>query len=132
MARPTILTEELEQLIESYLDAYKDELNQVVPTIVGLCNYIDVSKSTVYKWKSEGRSQVLSDTLDRIEEKQCIDLISGGLSNQFNANITKLMLANHGFSEKVQQDNISSDGSMSPSFDEGKYKSAQDKLCDLD
>jgi hypothetical protein len=114
MARPTIMTDELEQRIESYLDVYQEELNQVVPTIVGLCNYIDVSKSTVYKWKSEGKSQVLSDTLDRIEEKQCIDLISGGLTNQLNANITKLMLANHGYSDKVQQDHTSSDGSMSP------------------
>jgi hypothetical protein len=111
MARPTILTEELEQLIESYLDVYKEELNQVVPTVVGLCSYVNVSKATIYNWKESGVSQVLLDTLEKIEEQQHIGLINGGLSNQFNANITKLMLANHGYSEKVQQDNISSDGS---------------------
>lgn len=130
--RPTIMTEELEQLIDSYLDAYQEELNQVVPTIVGLCNYINVSKSTVYKWKGEGKSQVLSDTLEKIEETQCIGLINGGLSNVFNANITKLLLANHGYSDKQEVDHSSKDGSMSPSFDEGKYKAAQDKMKDLD
>ena len=132
MARPTIMSDSLEKKIESYLDEYQD-LNQVVPTIVGLCSYIDVSKSTVYKWKEEKKSQILSDTLDRIEECQCIGLINGGLSNQFNANIAKLMLANHGYSDKQVIDNLSSDGSMSPSFDESKYKAAQDKLSkDLD
>lgn len=109
--RPTKLTDELVFMAEQYLEVYQEELNQVVPTIVGLCNYINVSKSTVYKWKEEGRNQILSDTLERIEETQCIGLINGGLSNQFNSAITKLLLANHGYTEKVQQDNISSDGS---------------------
>ena len=41
-------------------------------------------------------------------------MLSGGLGGAYNAAITKLMLANHGYSEKVQQDNTSSDGSMTP------------------
>jgi len=105
------MTEELEEAVDSYLDVYKEELEQVVPTIVGLCNYINVSKSTVYKWKKENKSQVLSDTLEKIEETQCIGLINGGLSNVLNAQITKLMLANHGYSEKQEVDHTSSDGS---------------------
>jgi IS30 family transposase len=110
--RPTKMTQELEFMIEDYLNSYQD-LDQVVPTIVGLCSYINISKSTVYKWKEENKSQILSDTLERIEEVQCVKLINGGLSNKFNSAITKLLLANHGFTEKVQQDNISSDGSHS-------------------
>lgn len=125
--RPTKLTDELVFLAEKYLDVYKSELNQVVPSIVGLCSYINVSKSTVYKWKDESKSQTFSDTLERIEEIQCVDLINGGLSNNFNSNITKLMLANHGFSDKIQNDHTSSDGSMSP-----KGKSLDDFYAETD
>lgn len=112
--RPTKLTNELIFMAEQYLHDYNEELKQAVPSIVGLCNYINVSKSTVYKWKEENKSQIFSDTLERIEEEQCIKLINGGLSSTLNPTITKLMLANHGYSEKVQQDHTSSDGSMTP------------------
>jgi len=112
MARRNILNDELEELIAEYLNVYQDH-DQVVPTVVGLCCYVDVAKSTIYKWESEGKSQVLSDTLSRINEMQHMQLVNGGLSNKLNANITKLMLSNHGYSEKTEVDNKSSDGSMS-------------------
>lgn len=40
--------------------------------------------------------------------------LTGGLSGEMNSTIVKLLLANHGYSDRVQQDSISSDGSMSP------------------
>lgn len=131
MARPTTLNEALINKASEYLDVYQD-LGQVVPSVIGLCSYLDVSKSIMYKWKADRASIELLDTLDRIEENQYLGLVNGGLSNALNSNITKLMLANHGLSDKVQVDNTSSDGSMSPSFDNGKYKAAQDKLNELD
>ncbi|MEN7471298.1 terminase small subunit, partial [Providencia stuartii] len=41
-------------------------------------------------------------------------LINKGLIGEFNPTITKLMLANHGYSEKQEVDHKSSDSSMSP------------------
>lgn len=38
----------------------------------------------------------------------------GQLRGDLNSTIVKLLLANHGYSDKVQQDVTSSDGSMSP------------------
>ncbi|MDF7387072.1 DNA-packaging protein, partial [Proteus mirabilis] len=54
-----------------------------------------------------------SDTLDGIMAFQEMKLINSGLAGDFNATITKLMLANHGYSEKQEVDHQSSDGSMS-------------------
>jgi hypothetical protein len=41
-------------------------------------------------------------------------LIDGGLIGDFNPTITKLMLTKHGYSDKQEVDNKSSDGSMTP------------------
>jgi len=41
-------------------------------------------------------------------------LVNKGLTGDFNATITKLMLANHGYSEKQSIDHQLSDSSMSP------------------
>jgi len=110
MARPTILNDSLEASIQEYLNAYKN-IGQVVPSVVGLCNFIGVSKSTIYTWKEDKASDILLDTLEEINEIQHIMLVSGGLSNAMNATIVKLMLSNHGYSEKSEIDNKSSDGS---------------------
>ena len=55
-------------------------------------------------------------TLESIKAEQELLLISGGLGGDFNATIAKLMLTNHGYSDKAQVDNTSSDGSMSPNL----------------
>lgn len=56
-------------------------------------------------------------TLESIKKaEQELLLISGGLGGGFNATIAKLMLTNHGYSDKAQVDNTSSDGSMSPNL----------------
>ena len=41
-------------------------------------------------------------------------LINGGLMGDFNASIAKVMMTKHGYSDKQEIDNTSSDGSMSP------------------
>ncbi|MDF7480882.1 DNA-packaging protein, partial [Proteus mirabilis] len=51
---------------------------------------------------------------DGIMAFQEMKLINSGLAGDFNATITKLMLANHGYSEKQEVDHTSSDNSMSP------------------
>ena len=44
------------------------------------------------------------DTLEAIQTKQEMMLANGGLSGAYNSTITKLMLANHGYSDSVKQD----------------------------
>lgn len=109
--RPTKYNEEVQAKADGYLLRY-EELGDVVPTVAGLAVYLGVSKSTVYLW-AEKNAQ-FSDTLKMVNAIQEARLSSGGLSNSMNATIVKLMLANHGYSEKSQVDHVSSDESMKP------------------
>ena len=54
------------------------------------------------KVESDLGAQIL-ETLENIKTKQELMLISGGLKSTFNSTITKLMMANHGYSDKVEQ-----------------------------
>jgi hypothetical protein len=74
-----------------------------VPSVVGLAVHLNVSKSTLYKWAEDNRGTI-SDTLELCNDKQHMMLMSKGLTNEFNSTITKLMLANHGHSEKTSTD----------------------------
>ena len=109
--RPTKLTDELKAKAELYLTDYLSN-EDIVPSVAGLACYLDIAKSTVYKYKEE--DEQFSDTLSRIESLQERLLLKGGLLGDFNPTITKLMMSNHGYSDKAQIDNVSSDGSMKP------------------
>ena len=131
MTRPCTLTPEVEAKIQDYIDNF-EEHGEIVPSFVGLCRFIKKARQTVYDWKNRSdANQALLDALEYIDQTQHVKLINGGLSSAYNPAITKLMLANHGYSDKVQQDNVSTDGSMA-TVDSAKYKEAQKKLEGLD
>lgn len=101
MARPTKYTPEIQKKAENYamdFTAYGDP----VPTVAGLADAIDVARSTIYLWQEEHPE--FSDTLERIDRRQEKFLISGGLTNEFNTGIAKLMLHNHGYSDRSSTD----------------------------
>ena len=121
VGRPSLLDEEKLQKAKDYLLGGYEEIGNIVPSTAGLCCYLGVSKSTVYEWAKDTPENKLiplrvefSDTLKAIQTKQEMILINGGLLQQFSGVITKLMLTNHGYSDKVQTDVTSSDGSMTP------------------
>ncbi len=110
VGRPTTYTEDMLVKATDYIANCPD----VIPTVVGLCQHIERSKSTVYSWaKDDDKSQFL-DILEQIDEKQEIRLISGGLMGEFNSPIAKMMLTKHGYSDKQDVDLKSSDGTMTP------------------
>ena len=112
MGRPSGLTPDLIEKAKEYLlDGYQ-EFGNIVPSVAGLGCYLGIGRSTIYEYKEQNKE--FSDTLDAILMKQEMLLINGGLSQQFSGTITKLMLANHGYSDSVKQDHTSSDGSMTP------------------
>lgn len=116
VGRPCLLDEALLEKAKHYmLEGYK-EIENIVPSVAGLCCYLGVSKSSVYLWAEDNETnkndpirKEFSDTLDAILTKQEMLLINGGLSQTFSGTITKLMLANHGYSDKVNTD-ITSNG----------------------
>ena len=125
--RPTKLTEELLAKAEDYVDNY-EAYGDPVPTVVGLALEIGVSRSTCYLWAQE--DERFSDIFTRVEETQERGLVRGGLEGKYNPAITKMMLTKHGYSDKVEQDLTSSDGSMSPTCIEITAPNADDDGTD--
>ena len=113
MARPTKYNKEIVEKAKDYLENWKTNTEDVIPSIEGLADVLEVTTKTIYNWKKEENQEFLH-ILDKILDRQRRTLINGGLKGELNSNITKLALGKHGYSEKSQVDNLSSDGSMSP------------------
>lgn len=117
MARPTKLTDEIKKQAEDYADGGWESIDgHAIPSVVGLARVIGVAKSTVYLWAE--KDPEFSDTLSAINSEQEFTALNRALTGDYVAPIAKLVLANHEYSDKVQQDNISSDGSFSFSWEE--------------
>jgi len=108
MARPTKYNETIQTKAEQYLLNEFDDIGHVVPSNTGLALYLEVSRETLQNWGD--KFPEFLGTLDKIQAKQKVMLIANGLSNEFNSNITKLMLGNHGLSEKSQTELTGKDG----------------------
>src|SRR5690554_3055676 len=112
--RPTDYTEERLSAAERYVSGGWKESGDKVPTVVGLAAEIGVARSTCYEWAKDPQKTEFLDILTRVEEIQERTLVNGGLSNDFNPAITKMMLTKHGYSDKQEIDHRSGDGSMTP------------------
>lgn len=111
VGRPGKFAGSLEKAKEYLMGGY-ETVGDVVPSVAGLACYLGVTRKSIYEWAKQ--SEELSDTLEGIQALQENRLINKGLTGDFNATISKLMLANHGYSDKQEVDNKSSDGSMTP------------------
>lgn len=111
MGRPSLLTPELIAKAREYLFGYEEQ-GDVIPSASGLACWLGVAKSSIYLYAQ--KNDDFSDTLDAIQAKQETLTLNKGMTGDFNSTIAKLVLANHGYSDKIQQDNVSSDNSMSP------------------
>lgn len=136
MARPTKYNAKILEDAQYYLENY-EELGDVIPTVAGLACELKIARDTVYDWASKPENSEFSDTVKQISVIQERKLIAGGLSSTMNAMITKLLLNNHGYSEKSDINHQSSDGSMTPkAYSQEQYATAQtaikSKLNDLD
>lgn len=101
--RPSKLTPAIVKQAKEYVDGgYKDD--GVVPSVAGLAVHLGFRRQRLYEWGT--KNQEFQDTLDAIQDKQQALLVNSGLSGDFNSTITKLMLANHGFHDKVDNVNV--------------------------
>ncbi len=97
--RPTKYNYDVLQKAKDYLRSYEKH-NHPFPSIVGLSNVLGIAKSTISAWKNDEDKHEFSDTLEKIKDQQHLTLLNKGLSGEFNASITKLMLYNFGYSDK--------------------------------
>ena len=113
MARPTKWSKALEVTAWKYVDGgWRDE-GHTIPSVVGLCSILGVHRETLYDW-SKQETKSFSDILKVCNQNQELTLLNGSLSNDLNANISKLVLGKHGYHDRAEVDNKSSDGSMTP------------------
>ena len=103
MGRPTKYSAELLEKAQHYLDNY-EEYEEVIPSAVGLALVLDITRTTLYDWAKDEDKKVFSNILDNINKKQEQILLKNGLTNQFNSNITKLVLGKHGYHDRPQQE----------------------------
>lgn len=96
---PTKYTRELIDKAKHYLDNHL-EYGKNVPSIARLAQVLEITEVTLYEWAKHDDKKELTNTLALILQKQKIDLIENGLDTTYNSNITKLMLYNHGMSDK--------------------------------
>ena len=99
--RPSKLNDEVIEQALYYIENHQD-FGDVVPTIEGLAYELHVARSTLYKWADEHDG--FSYIFERLKAAQAKKLLSGGLSSELNATITKLMLTKHDYSDKQETD----------------------------
>ncbi len=99
MARPTKYSKDILEKANEYIDKW-ETLGDMIPSVESLSEYINIARSTIYKWEKEDGKEEFSDILEIINVKQKKVLINNGLSGEFNSNITKLVLGKHGLSDK--------------------------------
>lgn len=117
--RPTDYSEEIVKKAKDYLANY-EALGEAVPTVAGLALQLGVVKSTIYDWAKHKDKQEFSDTLDNIQQEQEKKLTSLGLTGKFNSVITKLMLSNHGYSDRQEIDHTTKGESIKGITEEEK------------
>ena len=97
--RPTKYSEEMLSKANDYLHNYAEK-GDAVPIMAGLACELGVSKKTLYTWGE--LHEPFLHTLEAIQAAQERKLASGGLEGAFQPTIAKLMMANHGYSEKQE------------------------------
>lgn len=111
VGRPSKYNEELQALADRYIFEYQTQ-DDVIPSAAGLCVWLGISRPTLHEW--DRAHPDFSNTLDAIRSLQEKAALNKGLTGEFNSTIVKLVLANHGYSDKLSQDHTSSDGSLTP------------------
>ena len=101
VGRPTKYNDQTIPITLDYLNNFK-EYGDMVPSVAGLADYLEVCRETLYEWARHEDKSEFSDILKRILTRQEKTLFNGGLSGDFNSNIAKLALGKHGYSDKQE------------------------------
>ena len=102
----------MQEKADKYVFESGESLGEAIPSHVGLAMFLGVTKSTIYEWAKH--HEAFSDTLEVISNCQEQKAVNHGIVGTFNPTITKLVLANHGYSDKQELAHTSPDGSMTP------------------
>lgn len=102
VGRPSKYNPELQAKADDYVLFGFEDQGDLIPSLAGLCCYLGIVRSTAHDWRD--KHPKFSGTLEAIEVKQENIALNGALGGQLNATIAKLVLANHGYSDKQAVD----------------------------
>lgn len=101
--RPTKYSAEMLKKAQFYIKNYAD-YGDAIPNVAGLAIELGVAKSTVYLWATNEKNAAFSDALEMVATNQERKLLTGGLTGSMNPTITKVILTNHGYSDKPKDE----------------------------
>jgi len=107
--RPSDYTPEIVKKAWYYVDGGWEKVGDPVPSVAGLACEIGIRRETCHAWAKD-QTKEFSNILSAIAEKQERQLLRGGLSNAFNASITKMMMTKHGYSDAMKNEHTGADG----------------------
>jgi len=107
--RPSDYTPEIVKKAWYYVDGGWEKVGDPVPSVAGLACEIGIRRETCHAWAKD-ETKEFSNILSAIAEKQERQLLRGGLSNVFNASITKMMMTKHGYSDAMKNEHTGADG----------------------
>lgn len=103
VGRPSKYNEDLQKKADDYVYTWNE--TDAIPSRVGLCCRLEIAKSTSFEW--EESYPEFSDTLRKVETLQEFVGVNQGVKGEFNPTITKLILANFGYSDSQKVDHTS-------------------------
>lgn len=107
MGRPTIYNDEILAKAREYVENFMPLPESPIPMICDLALHLKVNRDTIYDWASQPGKEEFSDIVEDLMAKQEKYLFAGGLTNKFNASITKLALTKHGYTDKTETKDLS-------------------------
>jgi len=99
---PTKLTDEAMEKAKSYVIDFTPDDNELLPTVAGLAELLCVSKKTITNWAGREENAEFLLLFERLMNKQERMLVTGGLGGAYNSVMAKLILTNHGYSDKQE------------------------------
>lgn len=114
--RPEEYTDDLPNKVVAYCNECLE--NKKLPTTAGLAVYIGISRSTLFEWRDKHTH--FSDSVEGMLAFQEDDVWQKALKGEYNSVIAKLLLNNHGYSDKVQTDNLNKNVEVDPEDHDGK------------
>lgn len=127
--RPSEYTDEAPNTVYKYIE---ERLAAKMPVSrAGAAVYIGISKQTLLKWADE--HQQLLDALKILDSIQESDVQDRGLLGEYNSNIAKLILANHGYSDKqdIKSENTNTNLNVPVDNPEQKLQEILSKIKEL-
>lgn len=104
MAESKYNEEEILAKTKHYIENFK-EYGDKMPMIEALAVELGISQRLIYFWEHDERKKKFAELLDTLRATQARICLNLGLSGDFQSTISKLVLHNHGYSEKSENTN---------------------------